>query len=197
MIQDRQANFLIVDMLQKFARIKVTQDYAEVTNAIEIIAGIASEENCATLFSHHLGKADRMDGDDILGSTAYLGGVDTAIIIKTTDPNLPLHKKRRTIQTISRSSEYDIERTVLTINKRGELGLGEKLSEAQGIDSANQLLEKMEQGEKYMGRELIDISQMCKDDFYRGIKWMMDEDLVGREGKGKKGSPYYYFKKVG
>jgi hypothetical protein len=95
LIQETKAGFLVVDVLQKLCRVKDLNDYAQVTNTLEPLMSMAREENCHIMLTHHAGKADRRDGDDILGSTALLGGVDTSIHIKK-------REQRRTFFTIQR-----------------------------------------------------------------------------------------------
>ena len=113
LIKETMASLLIVDVLQKFCRIKDLNDYAQVTNTLEPLMAMAREENCHILLTHHAGKADRQDGDDILGSTALLGGVDTLVQIKKRD-------KRRTFFTIQRYGE-DIPETVIELKADGAL----------------------------------------------------------------------------
>lgn len=76
------AGLLVIDTLQKLARVKDLNDYAQVTAALEPIHAAARQFNCHILLMHHAGKGDRTDGDEVLGSTGILGGVDTCIIIK-------------------------------------------------------------------------------------------------------------------
>jgi RecA-family ATPase len=90
---EKKPGLLIVDVLQKFCRIKDLNDYAQVTNALEPLMAMAREESCHILLTHHAGKSERQDGDDILGSTALLGGVGTLVQLKKRD-------KRRTFFTI-------------------------------------------------------------------------------------------------
>ena len=103
----------IMDVLQKFCRLRDLNDYATVTNALELLMAAALQQGCHNLLTHHAGKAERSDGDEILGSTALLGGVDTSIHIKKRD-------KRRTFFTIQRYGE-DIEETVIELQEDGSL----------------------------------------------------------------------------
>ena len=73
---------MVIDILQKFCRVKDLNDYAQVTRALEPLMSTARQFNCHIQLLHHAGKRDREDGDDILGSTGLLGGVDTSIHIR-------------------------------------------------------------------------------------------------------------------
>jgi len=113
LIKQTGARFLVIDILQKFCRVKDLNDYAQVTRALEPLMASARQLNCHIQLLHHAGKKDRDDGDDILGSTGLLGGVDTSIHIKK-------REKRRTFFTIQRYGT-DIPETVLTLQAYGSL----------------------------------------------------------------------------
>jgi len=68
LISETGARLLIIDTLQKLARVKDLNDYPQVSNTLEPLLGMARELNCHILLTHHAGKSDRTDGDEILGS---------------------------------------------------------------------------------------------------------------------------------
>src|SRR6185503_1991404 len=105
LIVETKAKFLVIDVLQKFIRVRDMNDYAMVTAALEPIMDAARKQSCHVMLTHHAGKMSREDGDDILGSTALLGGVDTLVQIKK-------HDKRRAFFTIQRYGD-DIGETVI------------------------------------------------------------------------------------
>ena len=51
LIKETKAGLLIVDVLQKFCRIKDLNDYAQVTNTLEPLMATARAENCHILLS--------------------------------------------------------------------------------------------------------------------------------------------------
>ena len=117
LIVDTGAKLLVIDLLQKFCRVRDLNDYAQVTTALEPILAASRKQNCHVILTHHAGKADRPDGDDILGSTGLLGGVDTTILIKK-------RENRRTFSTIQRYHKgdgEDLPETVIELNKDGSL----------------------------------------------------------------------------
>jgi hypothetical protein len=74
---------VVVDPLQKFSRIKKMEDYAEVSIAFEGYTGLSQKFGCSVWIPHHGKKVDTGDsGDNVLGSTAIFGGVDTLIALK-------------------------------------------------------------------------------------------------------------------
>ena len=75
LLSETGAGLLIIDTMQKLARVKDLNDYAQVTAAIEPIHAAARQFNCHIALMHHAGKGERTDGDEVLGSTALLGAV--------------------------------------------------------------------------------------------------------------------------
>ena len=75
LIAETGAKLLVIDVLQKFCRLRDLNDYAIVTNALEPLMSWRRKQGCHILLTHHAGKADRPDGDDILGSTGHWRGV--------------------------------------------------------------------------------------------------------------------------
>ena len=135
---ETKAKLLVIDVLQKFCRLRDLNDYAIVTNALEPLMAAARKQGCHILLTHHAGKADRPDGDDILGSTGLLGGVDTSINIKK-------HDKRRTFFTIQRYGD-DIEETVIVLREDGSLDATGTRQEVEIEEAEPLVLEALKNG---------------------------------------------------
>src|SRR5262249_24210103 len=76
---------IIVDPLFRLAHVKDGNDYVQVTQALQPILDLARETRAHVLCVHHLGKGERQGGEAILGSTAILSTVDTALLLKRTE----------------------------------------------------------------------------------------------------------------
>jgi hypothetical protein len=176
---------LIVDVLQKFCRIKDLNDYAQVTNSLEPLMTIARQENCHILMTHHAGKADRQDGDDILGSTALLGGVDTSIHIKKRD-------KRRTFFTIQRYGE-DIPETVIELKTDGSLESVGSRQEVEIEETIPLALDACGQS-PLAEKEIWERVEKKHDIVSKAIRVAMERGQLNRTGGGKKSDPYLYEK---
>ena len=146
---------------------------------------IAREENCHILLTHHAGKAERQDGDEVLGSTALLGGVDTSIHIKKRD-------KRRTFSTIQRYGE-DTSETVIELKTDGTLEAVGSKQQADIEESIPLVLEALE-GERLTEKEVWDRVEKKHDLTAKALRVLVDRGQVNRSGSGKKGDPSYYEK---
>jgi hypothetical protein len=180
------AGLIVVDTLQKLTRIKDLNDYALVTNTLEPLLAIARNRNCHISLLHHAGKADRTDGDEILGSTALLGAVDTAIFLKK-------REQRRTFSTIQRYGE-NIPETVLILNPDFSLTTEGTLDEARKRQIWGQIRELLEARTGLNEAEIVEKANFRKIDISAALRWALNQTppLVTREGQGKKGDPFKY-----
>jgi hypothetical protein len=185
LIQETKAGFLIVDVLQKLCRVKDLNDYAQVTNTLEPLMAMAREENCHILLTHHAGKADRQDGDDILGSTALLGGVDTSIHIKKRD-------KRRSFFTIQRYGE-DTPETVIELKPDGSLEAVGSRQEVEIKETVPLILEALTEG-SLVEKDIWERVGRNHETVAKALRQLVEAGPVSRTGSGKKGDPYRYEK---
>src|SRR5262249_32328327 len=120
----KRSVLVIVDPLFRMARVKDTNDYAQVLAALEPFLTLARETGAHVMAVHHGGKNERPGGDSILGSTAILGTVDTAILMKRGD-------RYRTVWTLQRYGA-DLEETVLEFDgDTRTVDLGKSREEAE------------------------------------------------------------------
>jgi hypothetical protein len=185
LIQETKAGFLVVDVLQKLCRVKDLNDYAQVTNTLEPLMATAREENCHIMLTHHAGKADRQDGDDILGSTALLGGVDTLIQIKK-------REQRRTFFTIQRYGE-DIPETVIELKPDGALEAAGTRQEVELEETIPLVLDACEQA-PLTEKEIWERIEKKHDAVSKAIRAAVERGKLNRTGGGKKNDPYLYRK---
>ncbi len=196
LIKDTGAKLLIIDILQKFFRAKDIKDYSELTSLMEPIIAICLEEDCAVVFNHHAGKQDRPDGDDILGSTALLGGVDTAIIIKKIDLDRPPRQRRRIFFTIQRYGE-DMPQTILRLLPDGSLETAGTLDESELEDVRALIMETLHPGTQYQEKEIKALVKKGSSIISEAIRELQERGELRRSGKGVKGDPYTYEKYSG
>lgn len=187
LIKETKAKLLVIDILQKFCRVKDLNDYAQVTRALEPLMATSRKLDCHTQFLHHAGKLEREDGDDILGSTALLGGVDTSIQIRK-KPN----ETRRTFFTMQRYGENIPEMVIVLNEGKGLESIGSKedveieetmqlILEALGTD----ILTEKEIGERVERRGLL---------ISKALRKLVERGSINRSGEGKKGRPFLYEK---
>ena len=185
LLSETGARLLIVDTLQKLARVKDLNDYAVVTTTLEPLLGVARARNCHLLLTHHAGKADRTDGDEILGSTALLGAVDTAIILKKRDQG-------RTISTVQRYGE-NMPETVILLGQDYFLTIAGSLEAAKKQHIWLQIKPILEDHPGLIEQEIIEAASCRKVDTASALRWAFHQKLVSREGAGKRGDPFKYF----
>ncbi len=181
------AGLIIVDTLQKLTRIRDLNDYALVTNTLEPLLAVARDRNCHIMLLHHASKAERTDGDEILGSTALLGAVDTAIILKK-------REQGRTFSTIQRYGN-DIPETLLILHPDFSLTTEGALDEARKRQIWGQIRELLEARAGLNEGEILEQANFRKIDISAALRWAFNQTppLVTREGQGKKGDPFKYF----
>ena len=184
LIVETKAKLLVIDILQKFFRLRDLNDYAVVTNALEPLMAAARKQVCHILLTHHAGKADRADGDDILGSTGLLGGVDTSIHIKKRD-------KRRTFFTIQRYGE-DTPETVLELREDGTLEATGSREEVEIKETEPLILTVLKDAEPLAVDALCEAVEKRKALVLKAIGLLIEKKQIARSGSGKKSDPYKY-----
>jgi hypothetical protein len=184
LIVETQARLLIIDVLQKFCRLRDLNDYAQVTNTLEPLMSAARKQGCHILLTHHAGKADRPDGDDILGSTGLLGGVDTSIHIKKRD-------KRRTFFTIQRYGE-DTPETVIQLTEAGSLESIGTREEVEVEQTEPLIIDALRDGGSLAVNDLCETVEKRKALVLKALGWLTEKGQLTKSGSGKKGDPYKY-----
>jgi hypothetical protein len=178
---------IIIDPLFRFIRVRDGNDYASVTNALEPLVNLARNTGAHVTCVHHLGKGDRSSGDSILGSTAILAAVDTALLLKSTD-------KYRTIYSIQRYGT-DLEESVLEFDPETRTS---KISGTKDEAEINRLGEDIytylaTQEEPILEKEIHDqIKGGNKAYKVKALRVLVEAGRVKKIGKGGKGDPYHY-----
>src|SRR5262249_4806518 len=124
------------------------------------------------------------DGDDILGSTGLLGGVDTNINIKKRD-------KRRTFFTIQRYGE-DIPETVIQLTEAGSLESIGSREEVEVEETEPLNLSALKDSESLAINDLCEMVEKRKMLILKALGLLIDKKQVTKSGSGKKGDPYKY-----
>jgi len=177
---------ITIDPIFKMVRVKDTNAYAELSNALEPVLTIARETGAHILITHHGGKTEREGLDSLLGSTAIAGCVDSGLIMKRTE-------NYRTIYSIQRYGE-DLPETVLNLDKEtGMVSTGPLRKEADQ--------ERMREAiTHFLSKQPEPVERMVIEDNIQGKTGLIRHVLGGwgtREqetkiGTGKKGNPFKY-----
>jgi hypothetical protein len=177
---------VIVDPLFRMTRVKDTSAYAEVLAALEPLLSLARDTGAHVLAVHHSGKGERSGGDSILGSTAILGTVDTAILMKRSE-------RYRTVWTLQRYGT-DLDEAVVEFDREARtVGLGEGKKQAE----EHRLEREIEELLQNKDRPLTEEEVLAEVEGKTGTKRKALRELVKiakleRQGDGRRGSPFTY-----
>lgn len=186
-VAKRGAKLLVADPLFRFLRVKTTNDYQSINQALAPLVALARETGIHLLCVHHLGKGSVGSPDAILGSTAIFAAVDTAFLLR----------------------EQDSGRIISTHQRYG-IGMGEKIL---NYDSKTRSFtlggspEQMRQEE--MGKRILEFVSSCplgatekeinqqvqgKTQLLRTtVRRLLADGGLRREGGGTRNDPYRYF----
>jgi hypothetical protein len=177
---------IIIDPLFRFTCVKDSNDYAQVTQALEPLLVLASETRAHVLCAHHAGKGNREGGDSILGSTAIFGAVDTALIMKKLEGY-------RTLQSEQRYGD-NLEETALRLDPTTRTVTLGATKEAEDEARLCQAICEYLPGQADPVTEAV-IDEAVEE--RRGIRKkalrkLVAEGKVTRHGKGGKADPFTY-----
>jgi predicted transcriptional regulator len=183
-----QPVLVVADPVLKLVRVRDSSDYAELTRELEPVIELARRTGCHIAVTHHLGKQTREGGDDVLGSTAIFGAVDTLVLFRRRKDNL------RVLQTIQRYGA-DLGETVVPMDDMGRIALGVGVSELKQAEvqaKVREILGQLGVGESVSQNELRDQAEMASAAISRALRDLMDQGVVERIGEGRKGDAYRY-----
>ena len=126
-----------------------------------------------------------MDGDEILGSTALLGGVDTALLLKKRDQG-------RTLSTIQRYGE-DLPETLILLQEDGSLTVGGGLAEAKKAELWAEIEGLLKDHPGLTTEEIREATDRRKAEVISVLRWVYDQGRLTREGTGKKGDAFRHY----
>jgi 5S rRNA maturation endonuclease (ribonuclease M5) len=178
---------VIVDPILRMTRIRDANDYALVSNALEPLMSLAREYGAHLLLVYHLGKGERADATDaILGSTAFLAAVDTALIMQRTE-------KYRTLQSSQRYGEDLPETTTEFDRERRAVSLGTERSQADALAVSEEILKFLKgAGEGKTEPEINESVEASTAAKRKAIRQLVADGKVERSGSGVRGEPFIY-----
>jgi hypothetical protein len=177
---------IVVDTVARLVRVRDWNDYAVVTTALEPLLALARETGAAVLLVHHAGKGERSGADAILGSTAILAAVDTALLIKRSE-------RYRTLSSQQRYGE-DLEELTITLDREtGWLTRGVPREEADDMVAGHALVafltRQPDPVEEPTIHEAVPGRKAVKE---RALRRLVGEQKVARSGAGRRGDPFRY-----
>ena len=172
-IRVNEAKLAIVDPLFRFLRISDANDYASVSSALEPLMALAKGTDCHIMLVHHMGKAERGHGDQILGSTALFAAVDTALLMREKEGF-------RVISSIQRYG-HNFEETILTMDEpTRSIYVVEGGLELSDTALRERILKALSDG-PMTAAQLMRTLHMRRNDLYRLLTEMVANGNLDRE----------------
>jgi len=184
LVKKHKPALVIIDPLLRLIRLSDANDYASVTMALEPLLSLAREHKTHIVLVHHLRKGQSADAAEaILGSTAFHGAVDSAILMQRTE-------HFRTIQTSQRYGR-DLPECVLDFDEqRRSMTLGVLREEADVERVCAEIVKYLEKSNKGMTQEQIENDVTGRTGLKRAaLRSLVKEHRILRTGSGVKGGP--------
>jgi AAA domain-containing protein/Toprim domain-containing protein len=177
---------VVVDTLQHLLGVSDLNDYARVVAALGPVLALVRTRRVHLMLVHHAGKGDRTGFDSILGSTAIVGTVDVALLLKRREDHT------RTIMTLQRSGE-DLPESVLVLDAHQE----PRLEGTRADYDAKQVGERVlawlaHQVEPVTRKAIEEAVEGRADTIWQAVARLVDEGRVERTGVGKRGDPFLF-----
>jgi hypothetical protein len=182
-----QPALVIVDPVFKLVRVRDSSDYAELTRELEPVIELARNLNCHIAVTHHLGKMVREDGDDVLGSTAIFGAVDTLVIMRKQQ-----RVGTRALHTVQRYGKDLPETSVPMDEFSGRISLGSAMSEIKILEARKAVIDLLKDSDGATQDNVRKEAGVASQQAYNALMALYKEGLVVRGGGGKHGDPYLY-----
>jgi hypothetical protein len=185
-----QPVLVIADPVLKLVRVRDSSDYAELTRELEPVIELARTTGCHIAVTHHLGKMAREGGDDVLGSTAIFGAVDTLVLMRRRKDN------QRVLQSIQRYGT-DLAETLVPMDaETGHIALGAELSHIKLVEAQTKVLalfERLPDGESLDQKAVREQADVDSGLAYRALQDLLADGRLQRGGAGKRGDAYRYW----
>jgi hypothetical protein len=182
-----QPTLVIVDPVLKLVRVKDSSDYAELTRELEPVIELARNSGCHIAVTHHLGKMVRDGGDDVLGSTAIFGAVDTLVIERKNQKD-----GMRILHTVQRYGRDLPETSIPLDDITGRIALGSDISEIKTLESRRAVLEFLKGSDGVDQQTVRKEAGVASQHAYQALIGLHKEGVVERLGAGRPGDPYLY-----
>lgn len=158
-------------------------DYLQVSQSIAPYVQLARETNSHILMIHHLSKRERGGGDQILGSTALFGSVDSVLL-------LDRQKQQRIFSTIMRYGK-DLPQSVIMMTDNGLIQIVDTCDSQNLIGT--QILNCLDTALEPITEKQIDLQVYGRTSEKRKqLRLLLTKGEIVRLGKGTKSNEYRY-----
>lgn len=186
LIEVFQPILVIIDPLFRFTRVTNSNDYSEVTNALEDLVTLSRSSEAHILLVHHMGKGGREGADGILGSTAIFGAVDAAILLNRSNDKRTFRTQQRYGSDIN---ECDLHFDPLTRT----MSIGSECPDVPDLAMSEEILRFLQSRDKPVSQdEIFKYVTGRKEIKAQSLRILIQNGQVFREGQGSKGKPFRY-----
>lgn len=184
LILEKEFGLVVIDtMILGVRGLADLNDYLQVSQAIAPYVQLARETESHIMFCHHLSKRERGGGDQILGSTALFGSVDSVLL-------LDRQKQLRTFSTIMRYGK-DWPTARLQITDEGQIEIFEK--EDKEVTVKAQIVERLSAEKSPITEKEIEAAVYGRTTHKRqALRELFQRGQIKRIGDGTKSSPFKY-----
>ena len=187
-IDKYQPVLIITDPLLKFIKVDDTNEYAEMSAALEPLLSLARESSAHILCCHHLVKGERSGFDAILGSTAILGCVDTGLMMRKKGEQRLLISDQRYGQ--------NLPETLINLDKMSGMVVDHgTLADTEVAAAKERIIEAIGDGDLTQ-KDIRDQVEGRTTHVVAALQQLRADGELTRDGKGGKGDPYRYSVKV-
>lgn len=177
---------VVVDTLQHLLGVSDLNDYARVVAALGPVLGLVRSRRAHMMLVHHAGKGDRTGFDAILGSTAIVGTVDVALLLRRRDDNT------RTLATLQRTGE-DLPESVLVLDAHQEPRIEGTRADYDAQQAGERVLAWLETQDEPVTRDAVKAAVEGRAELVvAALQRLASEGRVARTGGGKRGDPYLF-----
>lgn len=186
LLRERRPALLIIDTLIAFFPISDLNDYSKVAAVLEPVLDLGRETGTHIALVHHA-KKKGVGPEAILGSTAILGMVDTAVLMREAQDHT------RIISSVQRYG-VSMPETILTFDSEiGRSDIGLRRDEHDEARIAGNILVLLQDAETPMTEQEIDDKVEGNTSVKRkALRSLVNTSRVLRTGGGRRGNPYRY-----
>jgi hypothetical protein len=185
-IENTRPVLVIIDTLFRFVKAEDSNNYVQMTRALDPLTHLARETKVHICTLHHTNKGPSRGQNSILGSTAISGTVDTIIIMKN-------RGEQRMITTVQRYGESLEESQLIFDKETRTLHIGNKKTELQEADCEEAIYEYLCKQREPVKEAVIDEKVVGRKEFQvKALRNLVANGKVSRTGCGGKKDPFKY-----
>ena len=177
---------VIVDPLLHLMKVDDLNDYAKVTPALNPFLELARNGGTHIMLIHHNNKLKGNRGTEILGSTALLANIDTALLLQEGDTCRSLYTRQRYGE--------DLEAIALDLNKAtGWVTTGQTVREIYRREIEDGIINFVTGKEEPVDvKEIRDAVGRKTSTVHKKLHELVELGRLERTGGGKRGDPHKY-----